>query len=151
MADSYQGMREVVEHLVKEHSYAKIAFVRGPKEHIYAAQRYKAYIDVVKENNIYDENLITPPLTFEPVSGVDGMRILFDERKLRPGKDIEAVVFVSDTPAIAAFNELTHRKIQIPDQLAITGYNATQEALCTTSPITTVTMPFTEQGSTAMD
>ncbi|MDC7235615.1 MAG: substrate-binding domain-containing protein, partial [Spirochaetales bacterium] len=151
MTDSYNSMRTVVEHLVKEHSFSKIAFVQGPENHIYAEQRYQAYLDVVQENSIYDPNLVTPPLDFEGSSGEKSIAILLDDRHLVPGEDIEAIVFVSDTPALNAVQELGRRDIRIPEQIAVTGFNAGKEAFCTDPPMTTVRLPFTEQGYQSVD
>ena len=43
--DNYLGMRSLLAHLIEKHGYHQLAFVRGPEEHYYAQERYRAYLD----------------------------------------------------------------------------------------------------------
>ena len=46
--DSYLGMRALLTHLIEEHGYHRLAFIRGPEGHYYAQERYRAYLDALK-------------------------------------------------------------------------------------------------------
>src|SRR5512136_170366 len=82
--DSYRGMRALLDHLVKEHGYQRLAFIRGPEEHYYAQERYRAYLDTLQKYHIpFAPELVTRPLRWE--SGVEAVKIFLDERGLRPG------------------------------------------------------------------
>ncbi|HTP07697.1 MAG TPA: substrate-binding domain-containing protein, partial [Anaerolineae bacterium] len=99
--DSYIGMREAVVHLIEVHGLRKLAFMRGPANHFFAQERYRAYTDVLKEYGIpFVPELVTSPLTW--AAGADAAQQLLDEAQLRPGIDVEAVVAVSDLMALSA-------------------------------------------------
>ena len=79
--DSYTGMRALLLHLVEEHGYRKLAFIRGPEEHYYAQERYRAYLDVLKSLDLpLNPELITRPLPWE--AGSEAIEMLLDERGL---------------------------------------------------------------------
>ncbi|HET7375952.1 MAG TPA: substrate-binding domain-containing protein, partial [Anaerolineae bacterium] len=53
------GMRAAVRHLIEEHGYKRIAFIRGIFRQIDADQRFQAYKDELKAHDLrYDENLV---------------------------------------------------------------------------------------------
>jgi len=150
--DSYQGMREAIIHLIEVHSYRRIAFIRGPAEHYYAQERYRAYCDVLAAYDIpFAAELVTPHLDWQLESGADAIRLLLDEAGLRPGIDVQAIVAVSDLPALGALKALQARGIQVPRDLAVVGFNDTREGRFAMPPLTSIAMPFHEQGSRAVD
>ena len=148
--DSYKGMRLVLTHLVEVHGYQRLAFIRGPEEHYYAQERYRAYLDALQAYDLpLVPELITRPLRWE--SGADAVQILLDERGLRPGKDFQAVVAVSDMLALWAQKTLQGRGFDIPGDVAVTGFNNSIEERLATPPLTTVDLPFYDQGARAID
>jgi signal transduction histidine kinase/DNA-binding LacI/PurR family transcriptional regulator/AraC-like DNA-binding protein len=148
--DSYTGMRALLLHLVEGHGYKKLAFIRGPEEHYYAQERFRAYQDVLKTFGLpLNPKLITRPLPWE--AGSEAIEMLLDERGLEPGSDFEAVVAVSDMMAIWAMKKLQARGYVVPTDVAVTGFNNSMEERMATPPLTTVDLPFTEQGVKAMD
>jgi len=148
--DSYLGMRALLNHLIDEHEYQRLAFIRGPEEHYYAQERYRAYLDSLQAHNLpLVPELITRPLRWE--SGVEAIEILLDERGLKPGRDFDAVVAVSDMMALWALKTLQARGFEVPVDIAVTGFNNSIEERFATPPLTTVDLPFYEQGSKAMD
>ena len=150
--DSYQGMRDMIAHLFKVHGYRRLAFIRGPESHYYAQERYRAYTDALEAYGIsLDPDLVTMPGSFGPATGAEGIRLLLDERNLRPQVDIEAVVTVSDLPALGALGELQARGIQIPETIALVGFNDVSEGKFATPPLTSVRLPFYEQGRRAVE
>ncbi len=148
--DSYTGMRALLLHLIETHGYRKLAFIRGPEEHFYAQERFRAYQDVLKSLDLaINPKLITRPLQWE--AGSEAIEILLDERGLEPGRDFEAVVAVSDMMAIWAMKELQSRGYAVPTDVAVTGFNNSMEERMATPPLTTVDLPFNEQGAKAME
>ena len=148
--DSYLGMRSLLAHLIEAHGYQRLAFIRGPEEHYYAQERYRAYLDSLQAYNIpFISELVTRPLSWE--SGREAVQILLDERGLRPGIDFRAVVASSDMMALWASKDLQGRGFQVPDDVAVTGFNNSTEERLATPPLTTVELPFYEQGAKAMD
>ncbi|MGD8599547.1 MAG: substrate-binding domain-containing protein, partial [Anaerolineae bacterium] len=152
LIDSYRGMRDMIAHLIQVHGYRRLSFVRGPESHYYAQERYRAYIEALEAHGIpLDPDLVTAPGDFVPATGMEGIRLLLDERRLRPGIDFEAVVTVSDLPALGALQELQARDIQVPEAIALVGFNDGLEGRFVTPPLTSVRLPFYEQGRRAAE
>ena len=148
--DSYEGMRAVIVHLIVVHGFSRLAFVRGPEGHYYAQERYRAYTDVLQELHIpFDPNLVTPPMPWE--AGSEAIRILLDERQLRPLLDFQALVAVSDLLALGAMRTLQTRGWQVPGHVAVVGFNDSAEGRLSTPPLTSVSLPFYEQGYRAVE
>ncbi len=148
--DSYHGMRVLLEHLITKHGFRQLAFIRGPEEHYYAQERYRAYLDTLQAYDIdVDPRLITSPLRWE--SGEEAVRILLDERNLKPGEDFQAVVAVSDLLALWAVKTLQNRGFRVPADVAVTGFNNSIEERLATPPLTTVELPFYDQGAKSIE
>lgn len=148
--DSYKSMRALLNHLIHEHGFTRLAFIRGPEEHYYAQERYRAYLDTLQANNLpLDPQLVTRPLRWE--SGAEAVQILIDERGLKPGEDFQAVVAVSDMLALWALKTLQARGYDIPGNVAVTGFNNSIEERLSTPPLTTVDLPFYDQGAKALE
>jgi GAF domain-containing protein/DNA-binding LacI/PurR family transcriptional regulator/DNA-binding response OmpR family regulator len=142
LVDFYQGMRDVITHLIEVHGYRRIAFIRGPEDSVTAKERYRAYTDTLAEYGIpFDPDLVAPGTFFAP-SGVAAMRLLLDERKV----DFEAVVAANDTMALNALRALQARGIRVPDDVAVVGFDDVEEAGSVTPPLTTARVPFYEWG-----
>lgn len=149
--DSYSGMKDAITHLIKEHGFRKIAFIRGPLHHIYAQQRFQAYIDTHKEFNIQiDERKISPPGNWEAQSGINAITYFLVQNKLTIPDDIEAIVGANDYLVIGAAEELKRRGYKIPKDVRIIGFNNTPDAEAFTPPVTSVAMPYFEQGELAV-
>ena len=148
--DSYHGMRAAIVHLIEVHGLRRLAFIRGPANHFFAQERYRAYTDVLQEYGLpYVPELVTRPLQW--AAGADAVQILLDEAGLRPGIDFQAIVSVSDLLLLEAMKALQLRGIQIPRDVAVVGFNDSLEGQLTTPPLTSVAMPLYEQGSRAVD
>jgi DNA-binding LacI/PurR family transcriptional regulator len=50
--DNVAGMRAIVKHLIEEHSYKRIAFIRGIRGQLDAEQRYQAYQDELRAHDL---------------------------------------------------------------------------------------------------
>ena len=77
--------------------------------------------------------------------------MLLDERKLHPGVDFDAIVTASDLLALGALDELQRRGTRIPEEVALVGFNDRVESKFTTPPLTSVRLPFYEQGRRAVE
>jgi signal transduction histidine kinase/DNA-binding LacI/PurR family transcriptional regulator/AraC-like DNA-binding protein len=148
--DGYQGMRALVFHLVDVHDYRRVALIRGPEGHPYALERYHAYLDALKTRGLSpDPALITPTMNWE--KGAEAMRVLLDERQLKPGLDFQAVVAVSDLLAIGALNMMAERGIRVPADVAVVGFNDIEEGRLVRPPLTSVSLPLYEQGRRSVE
>ena len=150
--DSYQGMYAAVEHLITAHGARHLAFLRGPEEHFYAQERYRAYRDALQAHHIpCDDELITPPYAWDFSYGAEAVHLLLDERGLQPGATFDAVVCVNDKMALGAIQALQVRGLRVPHDLAVTGFNDDPEGRFHTPSLSSVKAPFHELGAKAID
>jgi signal transduction histidine kinase/DNA-binding LacI/PurR family transcriptional regulator/AraC-like DNA-binding protein len=150
LLDSYEGMRAAIIHLIEVHGYRRLAFIRGPESHYYAQERYRAYTTVLREYDIpFVPELVTQPLQWE--AGAEAVRLLLDERRLRPSADFQAIVAVSDLLALGALKTLQARGFQVPGEIALVGFNDSLEGRLASPPLTSVALPFDGQGTRAVE
>jgi DNA-binding LacI/PurR family transcriptional regulator/anti-anti-sigma regulatory factor len=151
LVDNVTGLRDAVSHLIEVHGHRRIAFLRGPEGHQEAEARYRAYTEALAVHGLaLDPDLVTLG-EFTRASGVTAMRLLLDERKLRPGVDFEAVVASVDRMALGALDELHERDIRVPYDVAVVGFDDAEEAKVASPALTTVRQPVYEQAKRATD
>ncbi|MBN1888743.1 MAG: substrate-binding domain-containing protein [Thermoflexales bacterium] len=155
---NYQGMREAMIHLIEEHGYRRIAFLCGPENADWAQERLRAYTETLTDYGLdVDEKLIAPaPTTWEfarPEIGpaTQQINILLNERNLVPGIDFEALVGATDSLIQEAVRTLQERGVQIPEQVAVTGFDDEPTSSVITPPLTTIRAPFCEMGYKAVE
>lgn len=149
--DNISGMKSMIYHLIKHHNLSKIAFVQGPINHIYAKERLKAYKETLIEFNIpIKDELISSPHEWDKETGYRAIELFLENRALKIKKDIEAIVCVNDRIAIGVIEALRNRGYDCPSNIVVTGFNDLDEAKNYSPSISTVAMPFYEQGRQAV-
>jgi signal transduction histidine kinase/DNA-binding LacI/PurR family transcriptional regulator len=155
---NYQGTREAMIHLIEAHGYRRIAFLCGPENADWAQERLRAYTETLTDYGLeVDERLIAPaPAAWEfagPEIGpaTQQINILLNERKLKPGIDFEALVGATDSLIQEAVRTLQERGVQIPEQVAVTGFDDEPTSGVITPPLTTIRAPFREMGYKAVE
>lgn len=147
VADNVQGMRAAVRHLIETHSFKRIAFIRGIEGQVDAEQRFQAYKEELGAFGIpYDESLVVEG-DFTPESGRAAVHTLMDEREVR----FQALMAANDRMAFGALEALQHRRIRVPEDVAVTGFDDSREAQATGVPLTTVRQSFYTAGRRAME
>ncbi len=143
--DAYGGMRSLLDHLRDVHGYGRIAFLRGPERHSSAADRFRAYRDFLADRGLpYDDRLVSSPLPWD--EGGRALSEFLDGRGLVPGQDFQAAAAASDLLAFWFLRGLQDRGYQVPADVAVTGFNDSPESRLLAPPLTTVAMPFRDQG-----
>jgi len=151
MVDDYQGMRDQVRHLIEVHGYRRIAFVRGSQGTVTAEARFRAYRDALKEQGLSFEPALVAPGDYAHDDGVRAVRSWLDQSKLRVGMDLQAIVASNDDMAQGVLDELSQRGVQVPYDIAVTGFDNNPWAEITVPPLTTVTVPYHEIGQRAVE
>jgi anti-anti-sigma regulatory factor len=77
--------------------------------------------------------------------------LLLDERGLRPGVDLEAIVSVSEDTLFGALEALETRRVQVPEDVAVVGFDDTVLSQTHVPSVTTVASPFYETGYAAAE
>jgi len=144
--DNLKGMRSLIRHLIEEHGYKRIAFIRGIEGQIDADQRFQAYKEELKANKLrFDDDMVVDG-DFTPEGGRNAISVLLDERKLR----FQAVVAANDRMAFGALETLQQRGIRVPDDVAVTGFDDLREAQSMGVPLTTVRQSYFTAGKNAL-
>jgi signal transduction histidine kinase/DNA-binding LacI/PurR family transcriptional regulator/AraC-like DNA-binding protein/ActR/RegA family two-component response regulator len=146
LSGSRYGMRAVVRHLIEAHGLQRIAYTHGLIGVAWAEARYQGYCDALASAGIpLDPILIVPPTGGNAwFSGDRVLRILLDERGLRPGIDFEAIVMCHDPGARSLIRSLQERGVRVPQDMRVTGYDDLLVAQATSPSITSVNQPQRE-------
>jgi sigma-B regulation protein RsbU (phosphoserine phosphatase) len=138
-------IHDALVHLIQAHGRRRIAFLEGPESVSGDRSRYHSYVDTLAEYGIpLDLTLVaTGREIYERRRNSrafrwrDAIRVLIDDRQLRPGIDFEAIIG-SDQMVIDAMNELRDRGVQVPYDVAVIGQGDIQESQFAPSPLTTM-------------
>ncbi len=152
--DNHQGIYDIVSHLIEVHGFTKLAYIDYPTNFPVTIARYQGYADALRDHGILlNPQLITDGSGVDPNNekkdinaGYEGINVFFEQRKLRPGQDIEAIVTVADPTALAALKRMQACGIRVPEDVALVGFDDIDEVRYQRPPLTTVRQSFYEQG-----
>jgi phosphoserine phosphatase RsbU/P len=145
--DNRTGMRALVEHLISQHAYRRIAFVRGPVENVEANWRFAAYREALGAHGIaFDERLVKVG-DFARKTGAVATKLLLGQGGSRP----EAIVFANDGMALGAISFLRTQGIHVPEDIAVGGFDDLVMARLGDPPLTTVSQPVERMVECAFD
>ena len=150
--DNKQGVRDQLQHAIEVHGCRKIAYMPGADSPS-SRERFQAYQETLRYYDIpFDSTLVIPRLNSsdsEAAHARSGMRLLLNTRKLRPGKDVDAIATFNDAMAFGAIDELQSLGIHVPYEIAVIGFNNQKEADFSTIPLTTIDVPWYHLGKQA--
>jgi sigma-B regulation protein RsbU (phosphoserine phosphatase) len=149
VVDNKSGMRRAIEHLVVDHGYRRIAFIRGPEVNAEAEARFQAYVEVLGEHGIALDGDLVLSGDFQREGGSQAMRTLFDERHV-PAASLHAIAGATDLMVMGAIEELERRGLRVPNDLAAIGFDDLEESRYLSPPLTSVRQPLAEQGAEAL-
>ncbi|MCK5266763.1 MAG: GGDEF domain-containing protein [Spirochaetes bacterium] len=147
LVDNKFGLKNVVDHLIEHHKYKKIAFVRGTRNNPEAEERFAAYKESLIDHKMKINNDLIVQGNFHPDSGNAAVKILMDERRAK----LEAIVVANDDMALGVLEELKKRKIDVPNNVAVVGFDNIEEVQFHEIPLTTVDQPLDEQAEIAFE
>ena len=144
--DSYQGMREALIHLISVHHRRRLVLIRGPQGHRDAEERYRAYVDVLKEYGLpLVPELISPPYKWFDPESAPAIRRMLDRRRI----NFDAIASVHDGSAVEAMQALQEQGIRVPEDVSIVGFDNTPLSRAVTPALTTVPWRMYERGRQA--
>jgi DNA-binding LacI/PurR family transcriptional regulator len=142
------GVTQLMRHLIEHHGHRRIAFIRGTETNQEAEERHRAYVAALEEHEIpYDPELVLPG-EFTRESGTRAMYELFDTRQVPVG-ELDAIVAANDYTAFGVIDELSRRRIAVPDQVAVVGFDDMALARIHSPSLTTVRQPLEKLGAHA--
>lgn len=142
--DNYKAMREMIEH-VDSHGYHPIHFVAANATNEESNIRQKAFEDFVKEKNYSAEDYTVWHGDFSFDSGVQVVDAMEEA-----GRMPRALCCANDEMALGACNRLKQLGYQVPQDIAVTGFDGSYDTRRYIPGITTVDRPKETLGYTAM-
>lgn len=138
----YKPYKKLIDHLIEVHHYSDIIFLDGWKEHIHSIQREQAYRDSLTEHGIPvdSKNIYYGNYWYD--SGKEVVKLILDSREKLP----EAIACANDCMAIGVAAELFSNHIQVPEQVAVIGYDSTAEGKNLKCKLTSADIPARECG-----
>lgn len=137
--DNYNGIKEIVLHLIREHGYRRIGYVGGSNNTI-EKERSSGFFDAIRENHLENESILL--MNGDYTEFID---IEFEEA-MQKHPDIEAVVFANDEMAKAGYRYAKKHHLVVGKDLAITGFDDTGMASRLSPKLTTVSQHVEELG-----
>ena len=140
--DCYTAMKNVVEHFIVEHNMTKIHFVKGVEGNPDGEARFKGYLDALEEHGIpYNEGRVSHGDFY-----VTGAELAVNEILASELDFPEAIVCANDIMALTVCDLLTQRGYKIPEDVAVSGYDYTNEGRFHNPTLMTVKSNFVELG-----
>ena len=139
-ADNRDGARLATQHLL-DGGRRRIATIAGPADMVAGIDRLAGYRDALTEAGLDIEPDLIATADFTHEGGAAAM-----ERLLRARPDLDALFCASDLMAAAAIGVLQGSGRQVPEDVAVVGYDDSPIALTTRPPLTSIRQPVEEMG-----
>ena len=144
IADNYNGMYAIAEHLVKDHGYRNFTYLAGPHGNTDARERRQAVYDVMKK---YDLEFGADRIAYGDYSSCVQSQV---NQLLDAYPDMEAMICANDVMAETAYRECTRRGKIVGRDIAITGFDDWKLAESMNPPLTTVLQNAFDMGNMAV-
>lgn len=139
-ADNYSGMKQCVNHLIEEHGFKKIVFLSGPRDNYDANERLKAYLDVMKEHQIFVTEGMVAYGSFSRYEDEQVLNLI----KKNPG--VEAIVCADDLMAVSCYRVCESLNLTVGKDIAVTGFDNSSIASTMNPPLTSVSQNVFDMG-----
>lgn len=143
--DDYAAARQITSHLATL-GHRRIGFMLGRPEHGATEQRYRGFVDEMRDRQIpIDSDLVqTGNFAF-------GDGLLCAERMLRAATPPTAIFASNDDMAAAAISMARKIGLDLPGQLSVAGFDDAPVATMIWPELTTVRQPVAEMARIAAD
>lgn len=148
MVESDDGpvFRSITEHILDVHKRSDIYFMSGPEENEVSAVRAEAFREVMQERGLSVEGRIISGDFWYSSGAALADRLVAGELAMP-----EAVICANDYMAIGLANRLLENDIRIPEDIIITGFDASQEAALNAVSITSFDSRTAKAAADAVD
>jgi LacI family transcriptional regulator len=145
--DNESGMRALVSHLAVDHGYRSLAYLSGnadSPDNLVRAQAFEA------EASAAGADIHAGPAWQGNYSASGGAGVI--AALLEGGRKLpRAIVCANDQTALGVIHALARRGIEVPGDVAVTGFDDVSVARHMHPPLTTVRQPIQELGATAFE
>lgn len=141
LQDNYNPPKKIINHLIEKHGYKDIAFLTGKSWHPHSKLRLKAFMDAMADHGLE----VGPDRVFYGdfwyTSGEKTAEKLIRESKLP-----EAIACANDCMALGFAKTIIENGLRIPEDIAVIGYDCSDEGMHAPIPITSCPLPIKELG-----
>ena len=139
-SDDQRGMADAARYLLTT-GHQRIGFVNGISERGPAPRRLAGFRQAMDQAGIVPTSDLVVATSFTRAGGVEGAR-----RLLSLAEPPTAVLCANDLIAIGVLDVARSRGLDVPDHLAVVGFDDIEAASLVSPPLTTVLNPATELG-----
>jgi LacI family transcriptional regulator len=140
-------MRALVRHLVHDHGYRTIGYVSGRSDSpdnrarasVFEAEAVTAGAEILNGHEWQGD--------YSAAGGAKVITSLLESGRRLP----RAIVCANDQTALGVMHALARNGVNVPDKVAVTGFDDVPVARHLHPPLTTVRQPMLELGATAFD
>lgn len=143
--DNYGGAYAMTQHLLS-HGHTHIAIIKGTERNIDASERLRGWTDAVRDGGGTPDPRFQVEGNFTEASGFEAAR-----RLLTLSPRPTAIFACNDSMAIGALSALRDEEIQIPEGIAIAGFDDVPIASYVTPTLTSVQVGIHNLGIRAID
>ena len=141
--DNYNGIREIVLHLIEKHGYRRIGYVGGSDNTI-EKERSSGFFDAIRMHHLENESMLLMNGDYSEFIDKE-----FEEA-MEKHPDLEAVVFANDEMAKAGYRYARKHGLVVGKDIAFTGFDDTGMARKLSPMLTTVSQHVEELGYQGM-
>jgi LacI family transcriptional regulator len=134
--ENQSGARKIVEHLIEIHDSKRIVFLQGPAGHEDSTWREKGYRQALKAHNITFDPVLIRRGDFDRNTARASM-----EQLCADGVVFDAVFTGDDESAIGVLLALRQAGREVPEEIAVVGFDDSLFAGTLLPPLTTVRAP----------
>ena len=145
LTDDFDGAFKITEHLINK-GYKKIAHITGPEDLSICENRLEGYKKALKKHNIpfLKEYVVSGGLDED--AGIEGCKKLL-KLKDRP----DAIMCVNDPVAVGVYSHMEKLKLNIPKDIAVTGFSNIPLSHMIRPALTTLDQPAYKMGTEAAE
>ena len=144
--DDRSAVEQITDHLIDFHGYRNIVCLAAPAS-VSSAVRVAGFKDSLKKHRIeFKDSMVSHEGDFYYSGGVAFAKKIINQEISKP----DAVLCINDYMAIGLIRELEKNGFKVPADIAVTGYDATEEAAIYSTVITTYAPPVRQTGIKAV-
>lgn len=142
--DNISSSRRAVEHLIKL-GHTRIAHISGPIEFSSSRDRYKGYQQAMIHNDLEIDSLLVQEGDFSLESGYNQMM-----KFLAMENPPSAIFSANDEMAMGVVKAAKEHGIQVPDEIAVVGFDNISFSSIFEPSLTTISQPLYKMGQLSM-
>jgi LacI family transcriptional regulator len=143
--DNRGGCRAITAHLIRVHARTDLAFLAGPADSPDSGERFARFCEALRQADLPVPDSPAASGGFTEAGGRQAVAAL-----LAGGRRPQAIVCGNDEMAIGALIALRAKRVRVPADVAVTGFDGIAVARHVRPALTTVRQPMRELGERAV-